>query len=132
MRGGNRSGDEDYESDEVPEEEPQGLPNSPGPPNPPEPPGPTPPEDRRRKRRRPEIGTIKLKDSKGFEGKPRDGFEAWWVMVQTYIHDQPEKFQDKGRTINWIGGLLTHYAQSWHIQWERQALAGLHIRLILC
>jgi len=25
---------------------------------------------------------------------------------------------------NWIGGLLTYYTQSWHIQWEKQALAG--------
>jgi len=65
-----------------------------------------------------------LKDPKSFEGKPGDDFEAWWVIVQTYIHDQPEKFKDTSTTIHWIGGLLTHYAQSWHIQLEELALAG--------
>jgi len=40
------------------------------------------------------------------------------------MHDQPEKFEDTRRTINWVGGLLNQYAAAWHVQWERQALAG--------
>jgi len=136
LRGGNCDDDGDGESDEVPEGEPLPGPPSgppappPGPPAPPPeppapPPGPAaPPPDRRRKRRKREVRPIRLKNPKSFEGKPGDDFEAWWVIVQTYIQDQPEKFEDTGRTINWIGGLLTHYAQSWHIQWEKQALAG--------
>jgi hypothetical protein len=67
---------------------------------------------------------IKLKDSYPFEGKPGDDFETWWIMVQTFIQDQPEKFDNTGRTINWAGGLLKKYAAAWHVQWERQALAG--------
>jgi len=33
-------------------------------------------------------------------------------------------FEDSGRTINWIGGFLKKFAAAWHVQWERQALAG--------
>lgn len=76
------------ESDAVPEG------NLPGP-NPPGPPGPT-PSERRRRKRKPEVVPIKLKDPKAFEGKPGDDFNTWSVMVQTYIHDQPETFEDKG------------------------------------
>jgi len=43
-------------------------------------------------------------------------------MVQTHINDQPEKFEDKGRTIYWVGGHLKKYVAAWHEQWERQAL----------
>jgi len=65
-----------------------------------------------------------LKDPYPFEGKPRDDFEAWWIMGQMFIQDQPEKFDETGRTINSVGGILKKYAAAWHVQWERQALAG--------
>jgi len=39
-------------------------------------------------------------------------------MVQIFIHDQPEKFDETGRTINWVGGLLKKYAAARHVQWE--------------
>jgi hypothetical protein len=48
--------------------------------------------------------------------------------LATFIHDQAEKFEDAGRIINWVGGLLTKYAGAWHVQWERKALAGKHPR----
>jgi len=100
-------------------------PNPPAPPGPPEPPGPPPPgpEGRRRKRNA-DVRPIKLKDPKPFEGNPGDDFDDWWVMLETFIHDQPEKFEDPGRTINWVGGFLQKYAGAWHVQWERKALAG--------
>ena len=47
-----------------------------------------------------------------------------WNIVQIFIQDQPEKFDDSGRTINWIRGFLKKYAAAWHVQWERQALQG--------
>jgi hypothetical protein len=100
---------------------PPGPPEPPGPP-PPGPPGPPPPSSRRR--RRTLAKPIKLKDPYPFEGKAGEDFDAWWIIVQTFIQDQPEKFEDSGRTINWIGGFLKKYAAAWHVQWERQALAG--------
>ena len=48
--------------------------------------------------------------------------------METFVHDQPEKFEDAGRTINWVGGLLTKYAGAWHVQWERNAILGKHPR----
>jgi len=45
-------------------------------------------------------------------------------MLESFIHHQPEKFEDSGRTINWVGGFLQKYAGAWHVQWERKALAG--------
>jgi len=124
LRGGNGS-DANIQDADI--ENPPG-PNPPAPPgpNPPEPPGPPPPpgpEGRRRKRKA-DIKPIKLKDPKPFEGNPGDDFDDWWVMLETFIHDQPEKFEDPGRTINWVGGFLQKYAGAWHVQWERKALAG--------
>jgi hypothetical protein len=46
------------------------------------------------------VKPIKLKDPKPFEGNVGDDFETWWEQLETYIHDQPEKFEDAGRTIN--------------------------------
>jgi hypothetical protein len=129
LRGGAGSGSENAE---IPEQTLPGPPgsNPPGPPgpNPPGPPGPNPPappgpEGRRRKRKA-DVKPIKLKDPKPFEGNPGDDFDDWWVMLETFIHDQPEKFEDPGRTINWVGGFLQKYAGAWHVQWERKALAG--------
>jgi len=94
-------------------------------PNPPVPPG---PEGNRRKKRKADVKPIKLKDPKPFEGNAGDDFETWWVLLETFIHDQPEKFEDAGRTINYVGGLMTKYAGAWHVQWERNALAGKHPR----
>jgi len=140
LRGGHGSESEEEEDPNVPEPpgppppapppEPPGPPPlapPPGPPGPPPPaPPPGPPEGRRR--RRAKVKPIKLKDPFPFEGKPGDDFDAWWITVQTFIQDQPEKFDDSGRTINWIGGLMRKYAAAWHVQWERQALKGLFPR----
>jgi hypothetical protein len=130
LRGGDRSDVGSHDA-QVPEQ-PAG-PNPPAPPGPP-PPGPNPPappppgpEGRRRKRKA-DIKPIKLKDPKPFEGNPGDDFDDWWVMLETFIHDQPEKFEDSGRTINWVGGFLQKYAGAWHVQWERKALAGQYPR----
>jgi hypothetical protein len=137
LRGGEGS-DRGSQDAEIPEQ-PPAPPGPPGPnppappgppgPNPPEPPGPPPPgpEGRRRKRKA-DIRPIKLKDPKPFEGNPGDDFDDWWVMLETFIHDQPEKFEDPGRTINWVGGFLQKYAGAWHVQWERKALAGYYPR----
>jgi hypothetical protein len=118
LRGGNGS-NADSENANIPEQAPQGPPAPPGLPAPP-PPG---PEGRRRKRKA-DVRPIKLKDPKPFEGNPGDDFDDWWVMLETFIQDQPEKFEDPGRTINWVGGFLQKYAGAWHVQWERKALAG--------
>jgi len=125
LRGGLGS-DGDSQNPEVPD--PSGPP-PPGPPPPgPPPPGPPPPgppeNEGRRRRRKADTKPIKLKDPKPFEGNPGDDFDDWWVMLETFINDQPEKFEDSGRTINWVGGFLQKYAGAWHVQWERKALAG--------
>ena len=124
IRGGN--GDDSGDEDEDPDV-PLGPPQPPGPPQrSPQPPGPPPPPygTHQRRRRKPEVKPIKLKDPYPFEGKAGDDFEARWIMVQIFIHDQPEKFDETGRTINWVGGLLNKYAAARHVQWERQALPG--------
>jgi hypothetical protein len=46
------------------------------------------------------VKPIKLKDPYPFEGMPGEDFDAWWIIVQTCIQDQPEKFDDSRRTIN--------------------------------
>ena len=99
-------------------------PPPPGPlgPPPPDPPGPPPPSGKRKCRAK--VQPIKLKDPYSFEGKPGEDFDAWWIIVQIFIQDQPEKFDNSGRTINWIRGFLRQFAAAWHVQWERQALAG--------
>ena len=55
-----------------------------------------------------------------------EDFDTWWVLVQVYIEDQPEKFPKDERTIDWIGSLMDSYAASWHIQWLRGTLNGTH------
>jgi hypothetical protein len=124
LRGG--AGENDgSQNAEVPEQQGQSGPNPPAPPEPPGPPGPNPPApEGRRRRRKADTKPIKLKDPKPFEGNPGDDFDDWWVMLETFINDQPEKFEDSGRTINWVGGFLQKYAGAWHVQWERKALAG--------
>jgi len=132
LRGGHGSESEEEEEDPNVPEPPPGPPGPtppvppPGPPGPPPPapppgspgpPPPAPPEERRR--RRAKVKPIKLKDPFPLEGKPGDDFDAWWITVQTFIQDQPEKFDNSGRTINWIGGLMRKYAAAWHVQWER-------------
>jgi len=112
---------------------PLGLPGPPppwppGPPPPGQPsPGPPdlpPPRTAGRRKRRAKVKPSKLKDLYPFEGKPGEDFDACWIIVQTFIQDQSEKFDDSGRIINSIGELLKKYAAAWHVQWERQALAG--------
>ena len=46
--------------------------------------------------------------------------------MQVYIKDQPERFPGDERTIDWIGSLMDSYASSWHIQWLKGTLSGLH------
>jgi len=125
LRGGDGS-EEASQNADIPEQ-PPAPPGAPGP-NPPAPPGPAPGQEGRRKKRKADVKPIKLKDPKPFEGNPGDDFDDWWVMLETFIHDQPEKFEDSGRTINWVGGFLQKYAGAWHVQWERKALAGQYPR----
>jgi len=116
----------DHNNPPAPGPSPPPGPLGPPGPTPPGPPGPNPPE--RRKKRKADVKPIKLKDPKHFEGNPGDDFDDWCVMLETFIHDQPEKFEDPGRTINWVGGFLQKYAGAWHVQWERKALAGQYPR----
>ena len=67
---------------------------------------------------------IKNKEPKKFFGKAGEDFDTWWVLVQVYIRDQPERFPEDERTINWISSLMESYAGSWHIQWLKGTLAG--------
>jgi len=62
------------------------------------------------------VKAIKLKEPTLFEGNAGDDFETCWIQLETYIHDQPEKFEDAGRTISWVGGLSTKYAGAWHVE----------------
>jgi len=104
-----------------------------------DPPPPPPPESgdegnggrrpSRRQRRIKELEfakPIKIKEPKKFFGKPGEDFDTWWVLVQVYIEDQPEKFPKDQRTIDWIGSLMESYAASWHIQWLKGTLNGTH------
>jgi hypothetical protein len=103
-----------------------------GPPPPPDPP----PSDggrrgrpSRRQRRIKDLESskpIKIKEPKKFFGKPGEDFDTWWVLVQVYIKDQPERFPEDERTIDLIGSLMESYAASWHIQWLKGTLSGLH------
>jgi hypothetical protein len=69
---------------------------------------------------------MKIKEPRKFFGKPGEDFDTWWVMVQVYIKDQPERFPEDERTIDWIDSLIDSYASSWHIQWLKGTLSGLH------
>jgi len=69
---------------------------------------------------------IKMREPKRFEGKPGDDFDTWWILVQVYIEDQPEKFPKDQRTIDSIGSLMDTYAAAWHIQWLKGTLNGTH------
>jgi len=104
---------------------------------PPPPPDPLPSDHRaaggrrmsRRRRRIKELEfakPIKIKEPKKFFGKAGEDFDTWWVLVQVYIRNQPERFPEDKRTIDWIGSLMESYAASWHIQWLKGMLAGTH------
>jgi hypothetical protein len=45
-------------------------------------------------------------------------------MMTVFIKDQPEKFPDDERTIDWIGSMMEDYAAAWHIQWIRGTMVG--------
>jgi len=90
-----------------------------------DPPPPPPPESgdegnggrrpSRRQRRIKELEfakPIKIKEPKMFFGKPGEDFDTWWVLVQVYIEDQPERFPKDQRTSDWIGSLMESYAAS--------------------
>jgi len=74
---------------------------------------------------------IKIEDPKKFYGNAHKDFDTLWVLVQVYIEDQPEKFPKDERTIDWIGSLMDSYAASWHIQWLKGTLSGLHPKLMM-
>jgi hypothetical protein len=84
------------------------------------PPPPDPPPfnngDRRMSRRRRRIKelefakSIKIKEPKKFFGKADEDFDTWWVLVQVYMKDQPERFPEDQRTIDWIGSLMESHA----------------------
>jgi len=102
----------------------------------PAPPPPPPPDggagDRRMSRRQRRIKElefpkpIKIKEPINFFGNAGEDFDTWWILVQVYIVDQPEKFPKDDRTIDWIGLLMKGYAVSWHIQWNKGTLSGAH------
>jgi hypothetical protein len=105
-----------------------------GPPPPPDPP----PSDHggagewrisRRHRRIKELEfakPIKIKEPINFFGNAGEDFDTWWILVQIYIEDQPEKFPKDERMIDWIGSLMKSNAASWHIQWIKGTLSGAH------
>ena len=74
---------------------------------------------------------IKIKEPKKFYGKAGEDFDTWWVLVQVYIKDQPERFPEDERTIDWIGSLMESYAASWHIQWLKGTLAGTYLKSMM-
>jgi hypothetical protein len=45
-------------------------------------------------------------------------------MMTVFIKDQPEKFPDDERTIDWIGSMMQDYAAAWHIQWIKGTMVG--------
>jgi hypothetical protein len=69
---------------------------------------------------------IKIKEPINFFGNASEDFDIWWILVQVYIEDQPEKFPKDEWTIDWIGLLMTSYAASWHIPWTKGTLSGAH------
>jgi hypothetical protein len=73
---------------------------------------------------------IKIKEPRRFEERVGDDFDTWWIMMEVYIRDQPEKFPNDERTIDWIGSLMDKYAAAWHIQWLRGTLSGKHPKSI--
>jgi len=124
---GNEAADNDAAGDDA--EEGNG-----GDPPPPDPPpsdhgGPSGRRPSRRQRRIKDLESskpIKIKEPKKFLGKPGEDFNTWWILVQVYSKDQPERFPEDERTIDWIGSLMDSYAASWHIQWLKGTLSGLH------
>jgi hypothetical protein len=55
---------------------------------------------------------IKIKEPKKFYGNAGEDFYTWWILIQVYIENQPEKFPKDKRTIDWIGSLMESYAAS--------------------
>jgi len=76
------------------------------------------------------VKPLKIKEPKRFEAKPGDNFDTWWIIVEVYIRDQPEKFPKDQQTIDWIGSLMDRYAVAWHIQWIQETPSGKHPKLI--
>jgi hypothetical protein len=71
-----------------------------GPPPPPDPPPSNHGGHNRLSRRRRRIKElefakpIKIKEHKKFFGKAGEDFDTWWVLVEVYITDQPERFPE--------------------------------------
>jgi hypothetical protein len=53
---------------------------------------------------------IKIKETKKFHRNADKDFDTWWVLVQVYIEDQPEKFPKDERTIDWIEYMIHSYS----------------------
>jgi hypothetical protein len=68
----------------------------------------------------------KIEEPIKFFGNAGEDFDTWWILVQVFLEDQPEKFPKDERTIDWIGLLMKSYAASWHIQWIKGTLSGAH------
>jgi hypothetical protein len=69
---------------------------------------------------------ITIQEPKKFYGNAGEDFDTWWVVVQVYIEDQPEKCPKDEQTIDWIGSLMHGYAVSWHNQWLKGTLTGMN------
>jgi len=128
LYGGNGS-DREEEDPNVPDPNSPGHPNPPGcpnllgSPNSPAPPNaPGPPERRKRQTQKDKL--INVKDPHPFKGNQGEHFDAFWIIVETYMHDQQEKFDNMGRTIKWVAGIFKKCAAAWHVQWEWLALGG--------
>jgi len=50
--------------------------------------------------------------------------------MEVYIPDQPEKFPNNERTIDWIGSLVDKYAATWNVQWIKGTISGKHPKSI--
>ena len=74
---------------------------------------------------------INIMESKKFYRNAGKDLDTWWVLVQVYIEDQPENFPKDNRAIDWIGSLMESYAASWHIQWIKGTLTGLHPKSVM-
>jgi len=73
---------------------------------------------------------IKIKKPQRFEGRLGEDFDTWWILVQLYIQDQPEKFPKDEKTIDWSGLQMDKYAALWHIHRPTVTMMGIHPKSI--
>jgi len=107
------------------------------------PPGSNPPSDQDNNKNNPVISRrqrrirdlqyaklIQIVKPKRFKGKQEADFDTWWIMVDGYIQDQPERFPKHEQTIYWIGSLMDRYAAPCQIQWIDGTRSGKHPKCI--